>query len=331
MEMAPEQKKALEEQKKNCPFCKIVKGEIDSKKVYEDDLILIILDINPAAKGHMLILPKEHYPIMPLIPPETFKRLFEITKSACKISNDGMLSLGNTVFIANGPAAGQQSQHFMLHVIPRDKHDGLAVLEIPSKELPKEDTDKVIGDLSNNFTVMMQNHYKRMGKKFPGKEVTKKVSDDQEMALIEQNPPLKELILSEPEQFKEMVPKHNQLKPIFENKDLDAIITKVFEKAGKKYVPKKPEPKKEEPKKEEVKQEEKKLEEELSPEEASKEPEEPEKTEEEKQVDEEVKEEEEALKKEAEKGSEPKEPEPEKKPEPKKEKANLDDIANLFK
>jgi galactose-1-phosphate uridylyltransferase len=61
------QEEMLEQQKANCIFCKIVKGEIPSKKVYEDDMMLAILDINPAVKGHILVLPKEHYPIMPLI------------------------------------------------------------------------------------------------------------------------------------------------------------------------------------------------------------------------------------------------------------------------
>ena len=61
--MSPEQ--IMELQKQKCPFCQIVAGKIPSKTIYEDDKVLAILDINPIAKGHVLVMPKEHYPIMP--------------------------------------------------------------------------------------------------------------------------------------------------------------------------------------------------------------------------------------------------------------------------
>ena len=44
----------------NCIFCKIIKGEIPSKKLYEDDKVVIIMDINPVVDGHVLVIPKEH-------------------------------------------------------------------------------------------------------------------------------------------------------------------------------------------------------------------------------------------------------------------------------
>ena len=75
----PSPEELLKQQKANCLFCKIVAGEIPGKKVYEDERMLAILDINPVAKGHTLVLTKEHYPIMPLIPPEEFDHLFSTT------------------------------------------------------------------------------------------------------------------------------------------------------------------------------------------------------------------------------------------------------------
>ena len=64
--MSPEELKEL--QKQQCIFCQIIDGKVNSKKVYEDDKCLAILDINPSNPGHVLLMPKEHYPLMPLIP-----------------------------------------------------------------------------------------------------------------------------------------------------------------------------------------------------------------------------------------------------------------------
>ena len=45
----------------DCIFCKIIDGEIPSKKVYEDELVIVIMDVNPDSNGHMLVIPKKHY------------------------------------------------------------------------------------------------------------------------------------------------------------------------------------------------------------------------------------------------------------------------------
>ena len=71
--MSPEE--VAEYQKKNCVFCKIIAGEIPSKVVFEDDSLSAILDI----KGHTLMMTKEHFPILPLIPKETSAHMFRIT------------------------------------------------------------------------------------------------------------------------------------------------------------------------------------------------------------------------------------------------------------
>ena len=75
-QMSPEELKAF--QKQQCIFCQIVAGKVSSKKVYEDNICIAILDINPANPGHLLVLPKEHYPIMPLIPEEELKHIGKV-------------------------------------------------------------------------------------------------------------------------------------------------------------------------------------------------------------------------------------------------------------
>ncbi len=133
-----DQQQQLEQQKIQCPFCKIIKGDIPSKKIYEDDKLLGILDINPLTDGHILLMPKEHYPIMPLVPENTFERLFVLTKRLSRIVKSVFEKSGTTIFIANGAVAGQQSAHFMLHIIPRGDGDGLINFEIPHNKLNKK-------------------------------------------------------------------------------------------------------------------------------------------------------------------------------------------------
>ncbi|MBW2972542.1 HIT domain-containing protein, partial [Candidatus Woesearchaeota archaeon] len=144
MQPTPEQQKAIDQQKENCIFCQIISGKVPSKKVYEDKQVIGILDINPAAKGHVLLMPKEHYPIMPLIPPETFKHLVDMTKEVDRCVKESLLCKTTTIFIANGAAAGQQSSHFMLHIIPREGGDGLDMLDLAGKTAPESTIKEVV-------------------------------------------------------------------------------------------------------------------------------------------------------------------------------------------
>jgi len=121
--MSPEE--IAEMQKKNCIFCHIVSGKVPSKKIYEDDKCIGILDINPASPGHILLIPKTHYVIMPQIPEEEIGYLFKVAK----IMSSKLLSIlkvaGTNIFVANGAVAGQKAPHFMIHIIPRNEGDGL--------------------------------------------------------------------------------------------------------------------------------------------------------------------------------------------------------------
>ncbi len=133
-QMSPEELKAF--QKKNCIFCQIVEGKVSSKKIYEDDVCIAVLDINPANPGHMLLMPKEHYAIMPLIPEDELKHMSMVAKALSHVVLRVLKAGGTNIFIANGALAGQRAQHFMLHIIPRKEGDGVK-LEIPKKKITK--------------------------------------------------------------------------------------------------------------------------------------------------------------------------------------------------
>jgi histidine triad (HIT) family protein len=227
----PEDKTAeqiLEEQKANCPFCKIVKGDFPSKKVYEDSKILAVLDINPACKGHTLVLPKEHYPIITMIPEELFNYLIEKSAEIAKCIEDAMLCKGIEIFIASGGAAGQQVPHFMLHLVPRDSNDGLDNFELKHGAVTEEQVKGIKSMLEQGMASVM-------GKKPKQEEMTK----EKLILLIEKSPQLKEAILTKTDEFKKMVEATPQLQMLFKKFTIDEIADEM-----KKLNP--PEKKKEE-------------------------------------------------------------------------------------
>jgi len=143
--MSPEELKEF--QKKQCIFCHIIAGKVPSKKVYEDEQTFAVLDINPAASGHILLLTKEHYAIMPQLPEETLEHIFLVAK---KLSNALLRCLdakGSNILVTNGVAAGQKAQHFMVHIIPRREKDGVK-FELPQRNQPEEMLKHLEGTLS---------------------------------------------------------------------------------------------------------------------------------------------------------------------------------------
>jgi len=153
-------------QKQQCIFCQIIAGKIPSKKIYEDNLCLAVMDINPAAKGHLLLLPKQHYSIMPQVPEEEIGHFFNIAKKLSQSLLRGLKVSGTNIFIANGSAAGQRAQHFLLHLIPRKEGDGLLPAE--EKLIDKEMQKKVC-------VVIRDSLNKQLGIKLMEKKETEKV------------------------------------------------------------------------------------------------------------------------------------------------------------
>ena len=119
--------------KDDCIFCKIANGEITSATVYEDSICRVILDVNPANKGHALIIPKEHFDNIYSMDAETAAKIFTIATEVAKAQKAELNPDGLNILQNNGEAAGQTVFHFHMHLVPRYIKDNVTMTWIPGK------------------------------------------------------------------------------------------------------------------------------------------------------------------------------------------------------
>ena len=106
----------------NCIFCKIIKGEIPSTKVYEDELVCAFNDINPAAKIHILVIPKKHINSLKELTEDDEKYVWAIHKAINKIAKEqGFAESGYRVVVNCGKDAGQEVMHIHYHILAGEK------------------------------------------------------------------------------------------------------------------------------------------------------------------------------------------------------------------
>ncbi len=110
--------------KDDCIFCKLANGIIPTNSIYEDEDFNVILDMAPAAKGHALILPKEHADNLYELPDETAAKVLVLAKKLAKTMTEKLNCDGFNVVQNNGSVAGQTVFHFHMHLIPRYDTDG---------------------------------------------------------------------------------------------------------------------------------------------------------------------------------------------------------------
>tara|TARA_Y100000310_G_scaffold345746_1_gene469166 strand:+ start:10481 stop:10888 length:408 start_codon:yes stop_codon:yes gene_type:complete len=133
----------------DCIFCKLVKGEIPSSKVFEDDKTIAFLDIAPVNKGHVLVIPKEHFETILDTPEDTLKEVIATTKKVTAAVKKGVNADGITVGQSNFEAAGQVVPHLHFHIMPRFKDDGLKLWPQGTYEDKEMDEykDKIINSM----------------------------------------------------------------------------------------------------------------------------------------------------------------------------------------
>ena len=107
-----------------CVFCRIISGALPSSTVYRDDLCCAFMDIQPINAGHLLVVPLEHSASLSELVPETGGHVFAVAQRLAASlysagEGGGPRCQGVNLFLADGPAAGQDGFHVHLHVIPR--------------------------------------------------------------------------------------------------------------------------------------------------------------------------------------------------------------------
>jgi histidine triad (HIT) family protein len=128
----------------DCIFCKIVNKEIPANVIYEDEKVLVFLDIAPINPGHLLVIPKEHYENILDVPEDVLQEtILRVKKMALVIDK---IADGVNVGQNNKLAAGQIVNHLHFHIIPRGENDGL--VSWPGKEYStKEEVNKLAEEL----------------------------------------------------------------------------------------------------------------------------------------------------------------------------------------
>ena len=121
-------------------FAKIIRGELPSHKVYEDDRAFAFLDIMPRAPGHTLVIPKAPARNLLDVPPADLAHVIQVVQRVAVAAKKVFAADGITLQQFNEPAGGQVVFHLHMHVMPR--HDGIGLLPAASR---KEDV-KVLED-----------------------------------------------------------------------------------------------------------------------------------------------------------------------------------------
>lgn len=122
----------------DCIFCKIVKGEIPSHKIYEDDNTFAFLDIHPINSGHVLVVPKKHEPEFYNLDDSTYQALMQTVKNISSIVQVKMNPVRTGLFIA-----GWDVPHTHVHVVPMHDHQDITSKRILEGGLADPSNDEL--------------------------------------------------------------------------------------------------------------------------------------------------------------------------------------------
>jgi histidine triad (HIT) family protein len=108
----------------DCIFCKIVKGEAGSWKVWENEQVYAFLDIHPASRYHTLVIPKNHYENIFDIPEKELKEVIAVVRNISKLYEEKLGIKNLQIINSNGREGQQDVFHIHFHIVPRKRGDG---------------------------------------------------------------------------------------------------------------------------------------------------------------------------------------------------------------
>jgi len=153
----------LKQQQKGeeCLFCSIAKGGVETYKVYEDNLALAFLDINPSAAGQVIVIPKEHYQFIFQIPDQVLWSLMKVVKMLEPLTVNVTQAKGLSIYISQGSAAGQRFPHLSINLIPRFEGDK-AAFYWDRKEVQKEELEKAAKEIKESLDKVLREEKERI-------------------------------------------------------------------------------------------------------------------------------------------------------------------------
>lgn len=116
-----------------CIFCDIINNQINSYKIYEDDVVVAILDIAQVTTGHCLVIPKEHYSNIFELPDHVSSHIFKVVTHISKMLKEKLNFTDLNLLNNNGPLAEQTVNHFHIHIIPQYLNENVSFFHL-SKE-----------------------------------------------------------------------------------------------------------------------------------------------------------------------------------------------------
>ncbi len=134
----------------DCVFCDIVEGSSSASIVFQDEICIVFMDIQPINRGHMLVVPKEHSASLSELKPDIGAHLFKVAQHMAQaIRRSDVRCEGINIFMADGSVAGQDVFHVHFHVLPRYSGDnfGLQFGESYGQRPSREDLDAIAKDV----------------------------------------------------------------------------------------------------------------------------------------------------------------------------------------
>jgi histidine triad (HIT) family protein len=122
----------------NCIFCKVIAGEISGEIVDSDDRTVTVMDINPATRGHVVVIPREHAADLLTVSEEDLAATMGAVRRITERMQETIAPAGFNVLNNMGRAAWQSIFHFHVHVIPRYADDPLQLPWLPEPADPGE-------------------------------------------------------------------------------------------------------------------------------------------------------------------------------------------------